>query len=101
MSKDRLAEYEAMLEVKLEDKDAETIASLGKSCAIDSLDHASYQGAQSSAFVSGRITEDDAQIAYTSLGEVYNESNGGWAQGTTIARKIAVTQMVAELIGAV
>ena len=100
MATDRLADYEAMLEAKLESKDASTIASLHESCKIDFLDHASYQGAQSSAFASGRITEQDAQVAYSSLGEVYNESNGGWAQDTTLARKITVTQMVAELIGA-
>ena len=100
MITDRLAHYEAIIEAKIENKDDEVKAGLAESCKIDFLDHASYQGAQSSAFASGRLSEQDAQAAYSALGEIYNESNGGWAQGTTLACKITVTQLVAELIGA-
>ena len=100
MVTDKRADYEAMIEAKIEDKDDEALASLDETCAMEFTEHARYQDAQARAFISGRLSEADAQAAYSALGEVYNESNGGWSQGTTLARKITVTQLVGELIGA-
>lgn len=48
-----------------------------------------------------RLTFDEAQVVYHALGEGYNEDNGGWTAETSLARKVAITQMVGELIGAV
>lgn len=95
----RVEVYTKRLEIKLADKDEAVWTRLEEGLAVDLADHAAYQNAQSQAFASGKITFDEAQIVYNALGECYNESNGGWSAGTSLACKIAVTEMVGELIG--
>lgn len=59
-----------------------------------------FQQAQAYAHVSGKITTEEAQIVYAALGEVGSADNGGWAEGTNTATKVAVTKVVSELIAA-
>lgn len=54
-----------------------------------------YQTAKSRAFAQGRISQDEALTIYNALGR---ESGGGWAEGTSLALKVAVTMAVSELV---
>jgi hypothetical protein len=73
-------------------------ADLDANMAIEFDEHFAYQEAQARAHVEGKITPDEAQIVYTSLGEVGSESNGGWAAGTDLPTKVTVTMLMGELI---
>lgn len=66
---------------------------------IDFQEHFAYQNAQAHAHASGKLTMEEAQVAYIALGEVWSESNEGWAKGTDLATKVTVTRLVAELLG--
>ena len=88
-----------MVAGKLEGKSDEVLAGLEKTARVDFMDHAGYQDAQAHAFAAGRISMDEAQLVYNSLGEVWTEGNGGWKKGVSLARKLTITTMVAELLG--
>ena len=96
----RVDVYTRRMELKLDGKDEDALTELEEGMSVDFADHASYQTTQSHAFASGKITFDEAQTVYNALGECHAESNGGWSAGTSLARKIAITKMVGELIGA-
>ncbi len=66
--------------------------------AITWEEHFAYQNAQSRAFAMGRLTLEEAQICYNALGEVGSEKNGGWAAGTDLATKVAVTMVMASIL---
>lgn len=67
--------------------------------AIDFQEHFGYQNAQARAHAEGKLTMEEAQVAYIALGEVWTESNEGWAKGADLATKVTVTRMVGELLG--
>ena len=59
-----------------------------------------FQTAQSQAFASGRLTEDEAQLIYNSLGgEIHSSEEDGWPKETSLATKLVITQVCAELMG--
>ena len=66
--------------------------------AIDFQEHVAYQNAQAQAHASGKLTLEEAHIAYRALGELHNDGNEGWAAGTDLATKVVVTQLMGELI---
>jgi hypothetical protein len=73
---------------------------LDKNMDLTFHEHFEYQQQQAQAHAAGRITTDEAQVAYIALGEIGSAKNGGWASGTDLAHKIVVTQMIGELLGA-
>jgi hypothetical protein len=83
---------------RLQSLDAVKVAELDNSMAIEFDEHFAYQNAQARAHVSGLLTSDEAQVIYVALGELHNNSNGGWANGTDTATKCVVTKIVAELL---
>ena len=94
----------AAREAKLRDKFAdgiglngEPIDDLHETLEISWQDFVGFQGAQARAHVSGRITSDEAATIYAVLGgEVYRD---GWPDGTSLATKLVITQVMGELIG--
>ena len=66
---------------------------------LDFTEHAAYQDTQSWAYSSGLISIDEAQTIYMALGEVGDETNGGWAPHTDLATKIIVTKITQEVLG--
>lgn len=70
---------------------------LEESQALAFQDFVGYQNAQAAAFASGKLTQEEAQTVYLALGgEAYQ---GDWPEGTPLATKIAITQLVGELLG--
>jgi hypothetical protein len=59
-------------------------------------DFVGYQNAQSQAFVTGRISAEEAMTIFQALGG--DGFHGDWPKGTTLATKVAITQVVGELI---
>jgi hypothetical protein len=59
-------------------------------------EHAAYQSTQSHAHAMGTLTTAEAHIIYAALGEDPDET--GWASGTDLATKIAVTEVLGHLI---
>lgn len=76
----------------------EKVAEFDKKQDISFQEHYAYQNAQSVAHATGLLTLDEAQIIYQALGEVGSEKNGGWAKGTDLATKVAVTMLMAEIL---
>lgn len=87
------------LRARLASLDDDTLAKLTATTTLDFGEHFAYQQAQANAHASGRLTVDEAQVVYVALGEVGDDANGGWASGTDLATKIAVTKLIAELHG--
>ena len=88
----------AKVRTKLATVPNEKASSLEATLAVDFKDHFDYQQLQANAFAMGKISLRDAQICYIALGEVWNESNGGFSKGTDLATKAIVTQLMGELL---
>ena len=58
-----------------------------------------FQNAQSRAFAGGKIGMDEAQLLYRSLGGEMHHDGDGWPTDTSLATKIVVTKVCAELMG--
>jgi hypothetical protein len=58
-----------------------------------------FQNAQSRAFASGKLSMDEAQLIYSSLGGEMHHGGDGWPSDTSIATKLVITQACAELMG--
>lgn len=84
--------------VKLANIDDEVKLSLADDLAIDFEEHFEFQQTQARAHAMGKITTDEAQVIYASLGEVQSSGNGGWAKSTDLATKVIVTQIMGELL---
>lgn len=98
--KDMMAPHLERVRAALADKDGMTRTKLEANLDVDTEEHFRYQETQAWAHASGIISQADAQIVYAALGEVYSASNGGWAAGTDLATKVAVTQLIGELLEA-
>lgn len=96
--KDLLDDAIAKVQIRLETVSSEDASKLETSLAVDFKDHFDYQQIQANAFAMGKISLRDAQICYIALGEVWNESNGGFSKGTDLATKAIVTQLMGELL---
>ncbi len=69
---------------------------LEKGSALDSEEHAWYQGVQSRARASEILSLEEALTIYSALGEVWTPENGGWAPHVDLALKVSITQVVSE-----
>ncbi|HEU5112107.1 MAG TPA: hypothetical protein VFU96_02250 [Acidimicrobiia bacterium] len=61
-------------------------------------EHFQFQETQARFHAMEIINQEEALIVYGALGEVGSQENGGWAEGTDLATKIVVTQLMAELL---
>ena len=78
----------------------ESLERLDEGMALSFSDHVGYQEAQVRAHASGRITMAEAQTVYLALGNGMSSKNGGWQEHVTLPLKLAITQVVGELIEA-
>ena len=79
---------------------SEELAKLDGEMAVSFEEHFRYQQSQAEAHASGKLSTDEAQIVYVALGEVGSSKNGGWAAGTDVFTKVAVTMLMGELLAA-
>ena len=76
----------------------ESLKNLDKGLAITSQEHHSFQNVQSRAFAMQQINQDESLTIYNALGESLNPDNGGWQPHVTLSHKVAITQLMAELL---
>jgi len=95
----RIAAAVERVSTKLADLDAAKVSKLDAEMAVTFEEHYAFQNAQARAHVEQRLTTDEAQVIYIALGEVGSQKNGGWADGTSTATKVAVTLAMGELLG--
>jgi hypothetical protein len=86
----------ALIEGRLATLPADKLESLKKTASLTSDEFFVYQQTQSRAFAGGRLTFDEAQIVYSSLGGEHFE--GDWPEGTSLALRITITKLMAELL---
>lgn len=65
---------------------------------IDWEMHFAFQEAQKHALAGGKLSPDEAQVVYASLGERWSESNGGWTEGTDLGTKVTILRLMHELL---
>ena len=64
--------------------------------ALSFQEFVAFQNAQAHAHASGKLSSDEEMTVYRALGgEVYQ---GDWPEGTTLAAKVTLTQLMSELI---
>jgi len=90
----------AKIRPRVDDLDPEERVTFERKMDITFEEHFAYQNAQARAHALGKITTDEALAIYAALGEVGSPDNGGWAAGTDLPTKVAVTLTVGALIGA-
>lgn len=85
---------------RLIEQGEEAVSKLDKVMAIDFEEHFEFQNLKSEAFIAGRIDQDVAQAIYMALGENHaaNRKNGGWTDQVDTAEKVAITQIMGELL---
>lgn len=69
------------------------LGELEKSLALTPVEVFGYQNAQARAFATGKLSYAEAQTIYTAIGE-----GGDWAEGTDLALKLTITQLMGELL---
>lgn len=94
----RIATAVERVRARLADLDPEKVAELDKGMSLEAFEHFEYQNVQARAHVEQTLTTEEAQTIYVALGEVGSAANGGWAEGTDTATKVAVTQAIGELL---
>jgi thiaminase len=99
----RVTKYAAMVESKVEQLGETTLDGTSwedadAEMAITDYERYAYQTAQSRAFASGTLTQDEAMTAYRAIGEAGSEKNGNWPANTTYAMKVAITALMGELV---
>lgn len=83
--------------LKIAELPAEKIEALEKHTEVTFEDHFQYQEMQARAHAMQKISQDEALIIYNALGEYRRDTNGGWTDGTDLATKVVITQMIGEL----
>lgn len=78
--------------------DPERLEQLEEGLALTLVEYVAWQDLKSRAHLDGRLSLDEAQTIYAALGDGWS-SNGGWARGTDLATKIAVTEIIGVLAG--
>jgi len=71
----------------------EKVDSLNDTCKVDSAEHFAYQTLQSKAFASGKLSLDNAQWLYATLGgsaDIFNRRS--------LAIRIVAITMIAKLV---
>ena len=92
----RITEFAATIRAKL--KDVKDTTDLENDMVVVFDDHFQYQQIQAREHASGKLSSDEAQTIYMALGEVMSTKNGGWKNHVDLALKVAITQMIAELL---
>jgi len=78
------------------DAHGDTVDHLHKELAITMAEFLTFQSVQTRAHVEGKITTEEAATIYAALGgETYH---GDWPEGTPLAAKVTVTQVMEELL---
>lgn len=100
LTPNRLTKAHANVSAKIAENltDADKLETFEREMDISFQEHFAFQNAQARAHASGKLTTEEAQIVYVSLGEVGSDSNGGWAQATDLATKVVVTMLMGELM---
>jgi hypothetical protein len=95
-----IATMRAKLDEALEagELNADDLARADAGLALTGDDHFQYQTIQAESHAGGQLHTDDALIVYAAIGELGDPANGGWASGTDLATKYAVTQTIAMLL---
>lgn len=83
---------------RLAELDARELAAFDAEMAVTAEEHFRFQQAQAEAHAGGYLSTEEALIIYAALGEYGSSRNGGWAAGTELATKVAVTLMMPSLI---
>jgi len=86
----------ALVEERLATLPTDKLESLKKTTALSCDEFFVYQQTQSVAFAGNRLTTAEALIVYTSLGGEHFE--GDWPEGTSLALRIVITKLMAELL---
>tara|TARA_Y100000310_G_scaffold293388_1_gene322939 strand:- start:491 stop:805 length:315 start_codon:yes stop_codon:yes gene_type:complete len=99
----RVTKYVAMVQTKIEQLgdtalDGTSWEQADADMAITDYERVAYQNAQSRAFASGTLTQDEAMTAYRAIGEAGSANNGNWPANTTYAMKVAITALMGELV---
>jgi hypothetical protein len=99
LTKTRLDACIAQSQAKIDAlKDEQALAKFDAEMAISFDEHFRFQQMQAEAHASGILETDAALLIYAALGEVGSAKNGGWAAGTSLAKKVIITQVMAELL---
>jgi hypothetical protein len=93
-----VADAVALVTAKLANLSDDDRAVFDKQMDVTAEEHFRYQQAQAQAHAGGYLSTDEAMIVYAALGEYGSSRNGGWAAGTDLATKVAVTLMMPSLI---
>lgn len=72
------------------------LKALEQSLNLTAIEVVAYQNAQARAHVMGVLSTAEAQIVYQSISE---GSATGWVPGTTLARKVTITNLIGQLMG--
>ena len=78
----------------------ESLAKLDETMALTFDDHFQYQQLQAQAHASGTLSTDEALVIYQALGESMSTENGGWRSHVTLSMKVAITQVMGEILSA-
>ena len=102
---DRIAAAVATHQAKIDSLNGVGLNGMPLSEFEDTLDltfeeFVAFQNQQTRAHASGRITTDEALTVYRLLGGECHagNGNGGWPKGVTLAGKMVVTRLMAELM---
>lgn len=90
----RIATAIALMEPRIESMDADKRARLTEHTAITFEEGFVYQETKSWAQAAGLITHDEAITVYAAF------TGTRWADGTSLATKIAITKLMEELLTA-
>jgi len=99
----RITKYVATVQAQLDalggvGKTGRPLAELEAELDITCSEFVAFQNAQARAHVEGKLTSGEAATVYRLLGgEAYHEGSG-WPEGTTLAQKVTVTNLMGELI---
>lgn len=75
------------------------LEALEESLDLDALETFAYQSAQARAHATGKLTTAEAQTIYLALGgEGFGRTASGWADGVSLALKVTITNLMAELL---
>lgn len=94
----RISVYAKTVQAKLDKLGGKTlqggsILDFEKTLDLEPFEHHRYQDMQARAHADGTLTTPEAMTVYRALGE-----SGLWPKRTTLAMKVAVTNLMAELI---
>jgi hypothetical protein len=94
--RNRVKEAVAEAERHLADLSADQATALEDSLVIDPRGHEGLQDYRLFSHTLGNLSDYESQSMYEILGEEWSPTNGGWAEGATLAQKIAIILMASQ-----